>query len=67
MSRTTSAALCLLAAWTLAAYSAQILTFGQTHLADWWQEFVFIAVLPSVAAFHLVAINSKRRGEPLAA
>jgi hypothetical protein len=67
MSRTTSAALCLLAAWTLAAYSAQILTFGQTHLADWWREFVFIAVLPSVAALHLVAINSKRRGEPLAA
>ena len=49
MSRAIIGALCLLAAWTLAAYSAQILTFGQSHLSDWWREFVIIAVLPTLA------------------
>lgn len=62
MSRAAIAALCLLAAWTLTAYSAQILTFGQSHLSDWWQEFVFIAVLPTLAVLHLVSINSHRSG-----
>jgi hypothetical protein len=60
------AGLCLLAAWTLAAYSAQVLTFGQSHLSDWWREFVFIAVLPTLAVSHLVLINLHRR-EPLMA
>jgi|GEM_PF-1937767 hypothetical protein len=66
MSRATIAGLCLLAAWTLVAYSAQILTFGQSHLSDWWHEFVFIAVLPTLAVFHLVSIDSHRRGSPVA-
>ncbi len=61
MSRAAILALCLLAAWTLAAYSTQILTFGQSHLADWWQEFVLIAVLPIIAVLHVVFINSHRR------
>jgi hypothetical protein len=61
MSRAIIVALCLLAAWTLAAYSAQILTFGQSHLSDWWREFVIIAVLPTLAVIHLVFINSHRR------
>lgn len=58
MSRATIAGLCLLAAWTLAAYSTQILTFGQSHLSDWWREFVLIAVLPVLAVLHIVFINS---------
>jgi hypothetical protein len=66
MSRATLAGLCLLAAWTLAAYSAQILTFGQGHLSDWWREFVIIAVLPTLAVLHLIFINSRRRGSPAA-
>jgi hypothetical protein len=67
MSRAAIAGLCLLAAWTLAAYSAQILTFGQIHLSDWWREFVIIAVLPTLAVLHLVFINSHRRGSLVAA
>jgi hypothetical protein len=66
MSRATLAALCLLAAWTLGAFSAQILTFGQSRLSDWWHEFVFIAVLPTLAMLHLVSINSLSRTEAYA-
>ena len=61
MSRPTIAGLCLLAAWTLAAYTSQILTFGQSHLSDWWREFVIIALLPALAVLHLVSINFHRR------
>jgi hypothetical protein len=67
MSRAALTGLCLLAAWTLAAYSAQILTFGQSHLSDWWREFVIIAVLPTIAVIHLVSINSRGRGSLVAA
>jgi hypothetical protein len=67
MSRAMIAGLCLLAAWTVAAYSAQILTFGQSHLSDWWREIVIIAVLPTLAVLHLVFINSRRRDSLLAA
>ncbi|HEY2465926.1 MAG TPA: hypothetical protein VGI32_17835 [Steroidobacteraceae bacterium] len=61
MSRAVIAGLCVLAVWTLAAYSAQIVTFGQSHLSDWWREFVLIAVLPILAVLHLVLFNSHRR------
>ncbi len=64
MSRATIAGLCLVVAWTLAAYTSQILTFGQSHLSDWWREFVIIAVLPTLAVLHLVSINFHRRGSP---
>jgi hypothetical protein len=67
LGRATIAGLCLLAAWTLVAYSAQILTFGQSHLSDWWREFVIIAVLPALAVIHLVFIYSNRRGPLIAA
>jgi hypothetical protein len=59
MKRAAIAGLCLLAAWTLAAYATQILTFGQTHLSDWWREFVLIAVLPILAVLHVAFINSQ--------
>jgi hypothetical protein len=67
MSRASLVGLSLLAAWTLAAYSAQILTFGQSHLSDWWREIVIIAVLPTLAVLHLVSINSQERGSLVAA
>jgi hypothetical protein len=67
MSRASLVGLSLLAAWTLAAYSAQILTFGQSHLSDWWREIVIIAVLPTLAVLHLVSINSEQRGSLVAA
>lgn len=51
----------------LAAYSAQILTFGQSHLYGWWREFVLIAVLLLLAVLHLVFINSHRRASLVAA
>jgi hypothetical protein len=61
MSRATLAGLGLLAAWTLMAYFAQIVTFGQSHLSDWWRDIVLIAVLPAIAVLHLVSLNSQRR------
>ena len=67
MSRAAIAGLCLLTAWTVAAYSAQILTFGQSHLSDWWRELVIIAILPALAVIHLVFINTRRRGSLIAA
>ena len=67
MSRAAIVALCLLAAWTLAAYSTQILTFGQSHLSDWWREFVLISVLPVLAVLHVVLLNSQRRASLVAA
>ena len=67
MSRITITALCVLAAWTVAAYSAQLLTFGHSHFSEWWREFVLIAVLPALAVLHVVFINSHRRGSLLAA
>lgn len=67
MSRATITALCVLAAWTLAAYSAQLLTFGHSHFSEWWREFVLIAVLPTLAVLHVVFINSHRRGSLVAA
>jgi hypothetical protein len=66
MSRATIAGLCLLAAWTIAAYAAQVLTFGQSHLSDWWREIVIIAVLPALAVIHLVFINTHRRASLIA-
>ncbi len=60
VSRAAIVALCVLAAWTLAVYSLQMLTFGQSRLSDWWREFVLIAVLPVLAVLHLAYINRRR-------
>lgn len=67
LNRMTITALCLLTAWTLATYSTQVLTFGHSHLSEWWQEFVLIAVLPALAVLHVIFINSQRRGSLVAA
>jgi hypothetical protein len=66
MSRAALAGLCLLTVWTLAAYTLQVLTFGQNHLSDWWRELVIIAVLPALAILHLVSINFHRSGVQIA-
>ena len=66
MSRVTITVLCVLAGWTLIAYSTQ-LTFGHSHLSEWWREYVLIAVFPILAVLHVVFINSHRRGSLVAA
>jgi hypothetical protein len=58
--RTTTNILALLAAWTVLAYTGQILHNG-TPFSGWWREFVLIALLPSWAVVHLLQINSERR------
>jgi uncharacterized membrane protein YhdT len=57
--RATTIVLTLLAAWTVLAYSGQVLQNG-TFLST-WREYVLIAVLPVLAAVHLLRINSERR------
>lgn len=58
--RATTAILASLAAWTVLAYSGQVLHNG-TPFSGWWREFVLIALLPGWAAVHLLQINSERR------
>ena len=58
--RATTTILALLAAWTVLAYSGQVLRSG-TPFSGWWREFVLIALLPSWAVVHLLQINSERR------
>ena len=58
--RATTTILALLAAWTVLAYSGQVLHNG-TPFSGWWREFVLIALLPSWAVVHLLQINSERR------
>jgi hypothetical protein len=60
MSRTVIVGLGLLTVWTLGAYTSQLVNFGQSRLADWWHEFVIIAVLPALAVLHLASINFNR-------
>jgi hypothetical protein len=56
----TTTILALLAAWTVLAYSGQVLHNG-TPFSGWWREFVLIALLPSWAVVHLSQINAERR------
>ena len=63
--RTTNTILALLAAWTLVAYTGQVLHNG-TPVSQWWREFVLIALLPAVALTHLIGINSQRRAATMA-
>jgi hypothetical protein len=61
MSRTVIVGLGLLTVWTLAAYTSQLVNFGQSRLTDWWQEFVIIAVLPALAVLHLASITFNKQ------
>ncbi len=58
--RVTTSILGLLAAWTVLAYSGQVLHSG-IPLSGWWREFVLLALLPCWAVVHLLQINSERR------
>lgn len=58
--RVTTTILALLAAWTVLAYSGQLLHNG-TPFSAWWREFVLIAVLPTWAVTHLLQISLTRR------
>jgi hypothetical protein len=58
--RPTTTILALLAAWTMLAYSGQVLHSG-APFSGWWREFVLLAILPSWAVLHLLQINSERR------
>jgi hypothetical protein len=57
--RTMKAVVLLLAAWTVLAYSAQIM--HGTAFAGGWREFVLLALLPSWAVVHLLRISAERR------
>jgi hypothetical protein len=59
--RTTSIALCLLAAWTFVSYLALVLSNQSTRPSDWWQIFVLIAFLPALAVAHLAFIAAEVR------
>ena len=45
--------LCLAAGWTLLAYISQVL-IDDAPAADWWREFVVIALLPAIGVAHLL-------------
>jgi hypothetical protein len=57
--RATTIVLTLLAAWTVLAYSGQVLHNG--IFLSMWREYVLIAFLPALAVVHLLQINSQRR------
>jgi hypothetical protein len=52
--------LCLAAGWTLLAYTAH-LVINNGPAADWWREFVVIALLPAIGVVHLIVVGSTRR------
>jgi hypothetical protein len=59
VSRATTMALALLAAWTVLACSGQVLPLGA--FLSTWRDYVLIALLPVSAVVHLLQINSERR------
>jgi hypothetical protein len=60
MTRTSSALLIAVAVWTMCAYTGQLIHSG-LRVADVWRDFVLIALLPLVAAAHLIWISSSER------
>ena len=64
-SRAINTVLALLAAWTLVAYTGEVLHNG-APVSQWWREFVLIALLPALALVHLIGINSQRQAATMA-
>jgi hypothetical protein len=58
--RTMTTLMAFLTAWTVIAYSLQVL-HGGAAVSEWWREFVLIAILPTWAVAHLLQINAARR------
>jgi hypothetical protein len=52
------AALCILAAWTVLAYSLQIRA-DNAPVGEWWRDLVLIAVLPALGVAHLVYMATR--------
>jgi len=48
--------LCLAAGWTLLAYTIQVV-IDHAPVANWWREFVLIALLPAIGVGHLLVAN----------
>lgn len=58
--RLTATVMGLLAAWTVLACTAHVYHDG-SPFAEWWRDFVLIALLPTWAVVHLLQINAERR------
>ena len=56
--------LCILATWTLLAYPLHVLANSGGHALDWWREFVLIALLPALAATHLIYLARSSKPAP---
>jgi hypothetical protein len=56
--------LVLLSIWTLLAYPLHVLAQSGGHALDWWREFVLIALLPALAAAHLIYLARSPRAAP---
>jgi hypothetical protein len=53
--------LCLAAGWTLLAYALHVVINNNGPAADWWREFVVIALLPAIGVVHLLVVGNTRR------
>jgi hypothetical protein len=64
LTRSSTAALSAIAAWTALIYSLHIFAEGQP--ADAWREFVLIVLLPGLGIVHLLHLTRPSIGKPVA-
>jgi hypothetical protein len=57
LTKLATAALCVLAGWTVFAYSLQVIAEGGP-VHEWWRNFVLIALLPALGVAHLIYLAS---------
>jgi hypothetical protein len=57
--KVTVVVLCLAAGWTLFAYASHLVV-NNGPPADWWREFVVIALLPAIGVVHLLVVGSTK-------
>jgi len=62
LNRFAALALCVIATWTLLAYSLHVLAAAGGSAGDWWREFVLIALLPAVGIAHLSYLGLHQSG-----
>jgi hypothetical protein len=62
LNRVAALALCVIATWTLLAYSLHVLAAAGGSAGDWWREFVLIALLPAVGIAHLSYLGLHQSG-----
>jgi len=63
INRFIAVALCIMATWTVLAYSLSILAHSGGSAGDWWREFVLIALLPALGIAHLVLLGLHQAGK----